>query len=251
VPELHPELEEARAAAADTANGALDSSAPHLPTDLESDDGEPLESAWHRAAMNLLIESITYHFRDRNDFFVGGNMFLHFSDQKVWNRDFRGPDFFYVSGVDRFKQRDYYATFLEGGQMPHVIVELTSPSTAKVDRTTKKELYQKVLRVPEYLLYDPATNRVEGWRLGDGTYAAISVADNGRAWSKELSVWLGSWTGEFQGTVATWPRFFDAKGQLVLLPAEAERLRAEQAEAEVARLQREIEALRRQTPPTS
>ena len=42
---------------------ALDFSAlDHLPTDqdLPSDDGEPLETIWHRNAMNLLIESIDH-----------------------------------------------------------------------------------------------------------------------------------------------------------------------------------------------
>jgi Uma2 family endonuclease len=233
-----------------------DPAVPRPPVNLQSEDGEPLESAWHRAAMNLLIESVSYHFRDRSDFFVGGNMFLHFSDKKVWTRDFRGPDFFYVRGVDRHRPRDYYATWEEDGQLPHVIVELSSPSTLRVDRTIKRELYQNILRTPEYFLYDPTTKQFEGLRLTGLRYEPIEVANNGRLWSSELELWLGPWHGEYLGDVATWPRFFDSKGHLVLRQAEAEferaedgRRRAEIAEAEVVRLRSELDALRGGSPP--
>ncbi len=42
-------------------------------------DGVPWETDWHRLEMNLLIESVTYHFRAREDFFVGGNMFIYYT----------------------------------------------------------------------------------------------------------------------------------------------------------------------------
>jgi Uma2 family endonuclease len=272
VPNLHPDLETSHAGVDSSIDPALDPSIPHPPTDLESDDGEPLESPWHRAAMNFLIESVTYYYRDRSDFFVGGNMFLHYSDQKVWNREFRGPDFFFVWGVDRYRNRDYYATWLEGGHMPNVIIELSSPSTARVDRVVKLDLYQNILRTPEYFIFDPETNRLDGYRLLDGRYVPLEAKEQGRLWSKELALWLGAWSGPFQGVVATWPRFFQPEGQLVLLEgeaefqraeqerqraeeertrADAERRRAEAAELENARLRRELEMLRGGTQPKS
>ena len=46
---------------------------PVFPTDLPETDGESLESDWHRLAINLLLDVIWYHFRDRRDFFrIGG-----------------------------------------------------------------------------------------------------------------------------------------------------------------------------------
>src|SRR2546423_15190948 len=74
---------------------------PPLPdVELIETDGEPLESEWHRMAMNLLIEVVRYHLRQRNDFYVGGNMFIYFSTMQARNRDLRGPDFFFVQGVN-------------------------------------------------------------------------------------------------------------------------------------------------------
>src|SRR4051794_34382936 len=60
---------------------------------LVESDGVPIDSPWHRAAIGLLIDSLTEHWRDRDDFYVGGDMFLYFSAEQVRNRDFRGPDF--------------------------------------------------------------------------------------------------------------------------------------------------------------
>ncbi len=65
--------------------------------ELITDDGEPLETIWHRKCINLLIEQIEYLYRDRDDYYVAGNTFIYFSPQQARNRDFRGPDFFYVA----------------------------------------------------------------------------------------------------------------------------------------------------------
>ena len=70
-----------------------------LPTlELPTEDGEPLESGWHRSEINLLIESLRHHWRGRTDFYCGGNMFLYFSEKQARNLDYRGPDFFLVNG---------------------------------------------------------------------------------------------------------------------------------------------------------
>lgn len=47
--------------------------------ELITDDGEPLESNWHRAEINLLIESLRHQWRDRTDFYTGVNMFIYYS----------------------------------------------------------------------------------------------------------------------------------------------------------------------------
>ena len=36
--------------------------------ELIEEDGEPLESDWHRLAINLLLEVIAYQFRQRSDY---------------------------------------------------------------------------------------------------------------------------------------------------------------------------------------
>src|SRR4051794_33277322 len=60
-------------------------------TDLLPDsDGEPLETPWHAAATALLKEVLYWHWRNRDDFFVGGNMFVYYSLDRLLKPQFRG-----------------------------------------------------------------------------------------------------------------------------------------------------------------
>ena len=210
-------------------------------------DGEPMDTPWHRDCMNLLIALITRHNRGRADFYVGGNNFIYFNPEQARNRDYRGPDVFYIKdGVDRGRERLYWAVWEEGGRLPDVVIELLSPTTEDEDRTTKYAIYEQTLRTPEYFLYDPLTRVLEGFRLVAGAYEPLSPNEQGRLWSEEMQLWLGRWEGEFLLARATWLRLFAPEGELVLLPEEAERRRADEAEQEVARLRA---LLNEQQPP--
>ncbi len=214
------------------------------PTDLPETDGQPLESAWHRDCMNLLIESVRVRLAGRKDYYVGGNMFIYFSSEQARNRDYKGPDFFFVQGpdVDHDRPRPYWAVWDENGRYPNVIIELTSPTTAEIDRTTKKDIYERIFRAPEYFIYDPLSQTLEGWRLARKHYRRIKPNEAGRMWSEELGLWVGTWRGKFQGRENLWLRFFDPEGTVVPTGSELERQRAEAAEAELARLRQELGA---------
>ncbi len=225
-----------------------------FPTDLLETDGEPLDSDWHRMAIALLVETIRYYFRQRHDFFAGGNMFIYFSEVQARNRDFRGPDFFFVWGVDGRRDRPYWVVWQEDGRYPNVIIELLSPSTAKEDRTTKKAIYEQVFRTPEYILYDPYERTLEGWHLTNGSYEPMEL-DNGRIWSRQLELYVGTWDGPFQDVPRTWLRFFDIDGNLILIGredqqrrADSEKKRADEAEAALARLQARLAELEGKGP---
>ena len=198
------------------------------PDNLPETDEVPLESNWHRAAIALLIESVVWHFRGRTDFFAGGNMFIYYSKEQSRTRDYRGPDFFFVKGVKGPRPRPYWAVWDEDGLYPHVIIELLSPSTATLDRTTKKDLYEQTFRTPDYFCYDPDTRRLEGWHLGNSYYEPLVPNERGWLWSKQLGLWVGTWEGQYLNETAAWPRFYDPQGLLVLTAAEDGTRRAEQ-----------------------
>ena len=200
---------------------------PHPEIELIETDGEPLESDWHRLAMNLLIESVYCHLAGRTDYYVGGNMFIYFSEEHARNRDFRGPDFFLVWNAPSTPMRPYWAVWKEGGRYPDIIIELSSPTTVHIDRTVKKELYRDVFRTRDYFCYDPDSQKLEGWRLDQGQYVELTPSPEGRLWCAELGLWLGTWVGEYLGQRTTWLRFFTAGGNVVEVFAEAERKRAD------------------------
>ena len=240
-----------------------------LPFELVYEDGEPLETLWHRYQMNLLIDVIHQAMaeRGRADFFASGNMFVYYSYEQA--RDvaagrpyFRGPDVFYVGGVED-REREIWVAWEEGGRLPELIVELLSKKTAKIDRTVKKDLYADVFRTPEYFLYEPVRKTLEGFRLDRrGAYRPIQPNAQGRLLSERLGLELGLWHGTYVNAYArrkaTWVRLFHPDGRLVPTDgeaerqkteaehqkAEAERQRAEAAESRAATAEAELARLR-------
>ena len=194
--------------------------------ELIESDGEPLETEWHRRAMNVLIASVDYRFRDRQDYYVGGNSFLYYSEEQARNRDFKGPDFFFVWGTQRQPMRPYWAIWLEGGRTPSVVIELCSPTTINADYGEKKDVYQW-LRIPEYFCYNHDTGHLDGWRLVKGRYKELPRNEQGRIWSDELELWIGSWQGSVERYSDTWLRFFDSEGNLIFFGEEGASHRAE------------------------
>ncbi len=218
--------------------------------DLPYDDGIPLESDWHLAAMTLLIDILRYLWRDRRDRYVAGNMFVYFDPDQVKKRNFRGPDLFVVKGVKDKQFRKSWVVWEEDGLTPDLVIELASESTAKFDLTGKKAIYERILKTPEYVVYNPDTEDLRGWRLVSGRYASIAPNEQGWLWSHELGLWLG--VAEYAFTNHDKPikvlRFFDERGKLVPTRAEAEAQRAEaqtqRAEAQTQRAEAEAEARR-------
>ncbi len=211
--------------------------------ELPAEDGVPLESNWHRIQMNLLIDSVHYHWRERRNYFVGGNMFIYFSSEQVRNRDYRGPDFFVVKDVDGTQDRNSWIVWEEKGRYPNLIIELSSPSTFDIDLGPKKELYEQTFHTPEYYCYNPDDSQLLGWRLTASRYICLEPNEQGWLWSEEMDLWLGAWQGEIQRTSTTWLRFYTADGLLVFTPVEAEAKARRKAETHAAELETHLQKL--------
>lgn len=204
---------------------------------LPESDGEPWESPWHGASLALLLDILSYMWRSRYDYFIGGNMFFYYRPDQRPTEDFKGPDFFLVEGADRRKRRDKWVVWMEDYKYPELIIEFLSSTTAQFDLTIKKALYEKVFRSSEYFCFDPADKLPRGWRLQDGKYEPILPNQRGWLWSEKLDLWIGTWHGSYFNLCdCTWLRFYDSDGYLVHTGAEAERLRAEAAHLEYRQL---------------
>jgi hypothetical protein len=106
--------------------------------------------------------------------------------------------------------------------------ELLSDSTADVDRTEKKNLYQTIFHTPEYFWFSPITGEFAGFRLTSRWYDAIPADERGWRWSEVLGLYLG--------VVDGWLRYFEADGTPVLGSDETalrERRRADQTQLQL------------------
>lgn len=198
------------------------------PCDLWSDE-PPLESDLHRDQIELLLACLKWWWRERTDFYATGNLTIYFSEEHITTRDFRGPDFFVVLGVENRPRRSWML-WAEQGKYPNLIIELLSNSTAKVDKGFKKTLYQDTFRTPEYFWFHPETLEFQGFHLMEGQYQPLEANAQGWLWSQQLELFLGVHESQL--------RFFSPDNQLVSTPEE--RAKIAQQQAEIARQQAEI-----------
>ena len=211
-----------------------------LPTqdELPSDDGIPMESQRHKLQMDLLIYPLIPWLKNREDGYVGGNMFVYFSSAQLKNQDFRGPDVFVVLGVPKGERKSWVVW--EEGKAPDLVIELLSEQTAQEDKTTKKQIYQDRLRVPEYFWYDPFNPEdLAGFILEDGIYQPLSFERQNKLVSQRLGLSLVLWQGTYQEVNTVWLRWANLDG--TILPTGGEK--AQEAEQKATQAEQKAQQL--------
>ncbi|MFB2645405.1 Uma2 family endonuclease [Raphidiopsis sp. BLCC-F218] len=201
-----------------------------LPTqdELLYDDGEPLESQRHNMQIWILIETLIPWLEKREDGFIGGNMFMYFSAKELKNQDFQGPDFFAVLGVPKGERKSWVVW--QEGKSPNLIIELLSENTVENDKTTKKNIYQEQMRVPEYFWYDPFDPKDwRGFKLMNGVYEPLSPLEGGYI-SEQMKLKLVLWEGNYKGLSIVWLRWATLEGKL--LPTQEEKIQWERVQKE-------------------
>ena len=182
------------------------------------------------------------------------------------------PDYYFAVGIDpeTVKHRGIYRTWIQG-KPPDFVLEVASPSTARNDETTKRDIYAR-MGVPEYWRYDP-TDLIDpnqrplyavpliGEILVDGAYQPLPITpgpeDCIMGYSPALGVSLavkdkrlvvydhelGDFVAEFEEQErAKMQAQAEARAERELRVAAEERRAA--AEAEIRRLEEELRRLR-------
>ncbi len=209
-------------------------------------DNNPMaETDKHADLMVYTKTALQVRYADQPDVYVSGNNFLYYEEGAP--KKCVSPDCYVVFGVPNYK-RDSYMSWRESGKLPSVVFEFTSAKTSSDDINVKRPLYETVLRVNEYFLFDPTGDylepRLQGWRLIDGRYQPIPL-ENGRMHSEQLGLDLVQ-----QGETM---RLFDPqRGEFLLdlleatqrATMEAQRADLEAYKAELAARKAEAEAQR-------
>jgi Uma2 family endonuclease len=71
----------------------------------------------------------------------------------------------------------------------------------------KKQIYQDILRTPDYFWFDPETLELAGFHIVDGRYQPLEPNPQGWLWSQQLELYLGIYEEKL--------RFFTAESQLL------------------------------------
>lgn len=141
--------------------------------DYPSSDGKPMtESEAQFLPLTYAALALRAHFAERDDVYVGANMFLYFEENNP--RAVVAPDVFVVIGTPK-RVRDSYLLWNEP-KGPDFVLEITSRSTRNEDQGRKKRVYAS-LGVGEYFLFDPTGDylrpRLQGFVLREGRYQRL------------------------------------------------------------------------------
>ncbi|MFN6531409.1 Uma2 family endonuclease [Nostoc sp. ChiSLP03a] len=174
---------------------------------------------------------------------------------------YKRPDWFGVVGVEKlYKGQDLrlsYVTWQEPAN-PFVVVELLSPGTEDEDLGTRREsaadkppskweVYERILRIPYYVVFSRDTNELRAFQLVGGHYEPMNLTD-GYLLMPEINISLGLWQGSFQDIEKLWLRWFTLTGELIPAPTEeaaAATQRAIIAEQEAAQAKQETAQAKR------
>jgi Uma2 family endonuclease len=208
-----------------------------LPTmyDLPSEDPEELglPDEFHDFQPKLLRETCTPPTYPLSDIFIGADINLYYDGrQPLWHKR---PDWFLSLGVPRGdRQEDLRRSYVMWQEFvtPYLMVELLSPGTEKEDLgskvrdlgkpPTKWEVYERILRVPFYVVFDRYHTHLRVFVLERMQYRQVEIAEpNPRFWFDELELGLGVWEGMYQGFMGKWLRWYDASGEWIPTEAEA------------------------------
>jgi Uma2 family endonuclease len=168
---------------------------------------------------------------------------------------YKRPDWFGVVGVSRlYQERDMRLSYVTWQEKinPFVVVELLSPGTEEEDLgeteqqaskpPTKWKVYEKILRVPYYVVFSRYTNEIKPYTLVGDRYEAMDFSSDGRLLMPELGLSLGLWQGIFRGIDKLWLRWFTLAGELIPFPEEE--VNSAKLEANLAKLEAESTKVR-------
>ena len=87
-------------------------------------------------------------------------------------------------------------------------------------------VYERIIRMPYYGIYEINNGKLEVYRLVDGFYQPVTANERGHYSVAPLEVEMGLWQGSYQNQTQLWLRWWDDLGNLLLIGDE----RAERAE---------------------
>jgi Putative restriction endonuclease len=158
----------------------------------------------------------------------------------------KAPDWLYIEQViEPGLARKSYTPHLEG-DVPDIVMEFLSETEGgeySIRQTTpigKWRFYEKILKVPNYIIFEPEFGLLEVYRLREDNYVLELPDVAGRHWFAELGLFLGAWRGPKSGRNGYWLRWWDAQGQLLPWGVEqlqqAQQINQERQRADAAQL---------------
>ena len=218
-----------------------------LPSEYPEELGLPDE--FHDFQPQLLRETCKLPNHDQNNIFIGTDLNIYYdSRHPQWHKR---PDWFLALGVPKATQQEdlrWSYVIWQEGVSPFLVIELLSPGTEdedlgraprRIDQPPGKwDVYEHLLRVPYYVVFDRYENGFRLFKLMGIRYEEEPIGDN-RYWFEDLGLGLGLWQGSFQEATGIWLRWYDTDGRWLATSAELAEQEKQRAEQEKQRAEQE------------
>jgi Uma2 family endonuclease len=219
-------------------------------TQLPESDGTFVKNFQEHPQSLILTDSIGQILQQRHpdgQYAIGQDCGIYWRETEPAEQGAEAPDWFYVPNVppniDGQIRRSYVLwrehiaplialEFASGnGDEERDRTPLSRTDEGVVTKPGKFWVYERVMRIPYYGIYQVNNGRLEVYRLIDGYYQLLELNQRGHFPIAPLGVELGLWQGSYQNQTMLWLRWWDEEGNLLLIGderAELERLRGEQ-----------------------
>lgn len=219
-------------------------------TQLPESDGNFVKNFQEHPQSLILTDSIGQILQQRHpdgQYAIGQDCGIYWRETEPAEQGAEAPDWFYVPNVppniDGQIRRSYVLwrehiaplialEFASGnGDEERDRTPLSRTDEGVVTKPGKFWVYERVMRIPYYGIYQVNNDRLEVYRLIDGYYQLLELNQRGHFPIAPLGVELGLWQGSYQNQTMLWLRWWDEEGNWLLIGderAELERLRGEQ-----------------------
>ncbi|NEO09680.1 Uma2 family endonuclease, partial [Moorena sp. SIO3I8] len=180
---------------------------------------------------------------------IGQDCGIYWRETDPPEKGAEAPDWFYVPNVPPRLDgeirrsyviwREYIAPLIAlefasgNGEEERDKTPLSRSEEGKVTKPGKFWVYEQIIRIAYYGIYEIKTGNLEVYEFLKGFYHKMKPNERGHYPIEPLGIELGLWQGTYQNQNQLWLRWWDNQGNLLLIGnerAEVEHARAQKAE---------------------
>ena len=218
-------------------------------TQLPESDGTFVKNFQEHPQSLLLTDSINpilQKLHPDGNYIIGQDCGIYWRETEPPQNGAEAPDWFYVGDVTPLLDGQIRRSYVLWREFipPTIALEFasgdgkeerdqTSLSYAKEGKTRpgKFWVYEKIIRIPYYGIFEIKTGKLEVYRINGFTYHKLEPNERSHYPIDLMGVELGVWQGKYLNQIQTWLRWWDNQGNLLLTGeerAEVEKLRWEE-----------------------
>ncbi len=236
-------------------------------TQLPESDGTFVKNFQEQPQSLILTDSIgltLQRLHPDGQYCIGQDSGIYWRETEPPEKGAEAPDWFYVPNVppklDGLIRRSYvlWREFIT----PTIALEFASGdgseerdqtplsrTEGKLTKPGKFWVYERVMRIPFYGIYEVNSGKLEVYHLIEGVYQKMTPNERGHYPITPMQVELGLWQGTYQNQPEQlWLRWWDLEGNLLLIGFEEAQRQRQRADQERQKRQQLIEKMRSLTP---